>query len=131
MAQPPQTPGLGIERRQSARDLQSAPVLLTAAMGPVEMDRGAEQPLTARQREVLPHRGWPVGSRNVGSGRSGEQLAGRAEDPQLEAGRISGADGVVLDQSIGWRARLVNQAEARQHRRQRRRGSGQRRQAGL
>ena len=98
-------------------------------MGPVQMDRGAEQPLAARQPALLPHRGWPA--RPQGAWRGGQQLATGIEDPQLEAGRIGGADGVALDQSIGQRTRLVHQAEARQHRRQRRRGSGQQRQAGL
>ena len=48
VAQPPKPAGLRIEGCQAAADLQGAPVLLTAAMGSVQMDCVAQQPLIPR-----------------------------------------------------------------------------------
>jgi hypothetical protein len=45
VAQPPKPAGLSIKGCQAATDLQSAPVLLTAAMGPVQMSATTLKPI--------------------------------------------------------------------------------------
>jgi len=81
-------------------------------------------PAIARANTPWPSHQIRLASHSRGARQGGQQLAAGIENPQLQAGWIGGADGMALDQSIGHRARLTHQKQARQHRRQCRKRHG-------